>query len=196
MGRLFVIMGKSATGKDTLFYKLLHQDEVAVKEVIPYTTRPIRSGETHGKEYFFVSRQKMHELEEQGKVIECRKYDTVHGPWFYFTVDDGQMDLAKNDYAMISTLEGYEKIKAYFGADKVVPIYVAVDDCTRLERALEREKRQQTPCVAEVCRRYLADEADFSEERLLEAGVQAAVVNDEIEHAMEQLLFVIREKNI
>ena len=196
MGKLYVIMGKSATGKDTIFHNLLNRDDVSVKEVVTYTTRPIRSGETHGKEYFFVSQQEMYELEEEGKIIECREYDTVHGPWFYFTVDDGQVDLAKGDYAMISTLEGYEKIKKHFGQESVVPIYITVEDFTRLERALAREKQQRIPCVAEVCRRYLADEEDFSAEKLASAEVLGSVVNDDVEHAMEQVISIIQTKNI
>lgn len=196
MGKLYVLMGKSATGKDTLLYTLLHQKDIDIKRVIPYTTRPIRSGETHGKEYFFLTQEEMYELEEQEKIIECREYDTVHGPWFYFTVDDGQIDLKKGDYAMISTLEGYLKIRRHFGKENVVPIYITVDDSTRLERALERERRQKLPCIAEVCRRYLADEGDFSVERLEEAEISGGIVNDTIEHAMEQLLSLIRKKNI
>lgn len=196
MGKLYVLMGKSATGKDTLLYTLLHEKEIDMKEVVPYTTRPIRAGETHGKEYFFLTKEEMYELEEKGKIIECREYDTVHGPWFYFTVDDGQIDLKNGDYAMISTLDGYVKIRQYFGKENVVPIYITVDDSTRLERALERERRQKMPCIAEVCRRYLADEADFSPNRLDEADIPGGIVNDTIEHAMEQLLSIIRDKNI
>lgn len=194
MGKLFVIMGKSATGKDTLFYTLLHQNELDIKEVVTYTTRPIRAGEEDGKEYFFVRQNEMYKLKEEGKIIECREYDTVHGPWFYFTVDDGQVDLENNDYALISTLEGYVKIRDYYGAENVVPIYITVEDTERLQRALEREKKQIMPCVAEVCRRYLADEEDFSDEKLLAADVPVSVINDDVEHAMEQIIDLIRRR--
>lgn len=196
MGKLYVIMGKSATGKDTLFHLLLNQKELTVKEVIPYTTRPIRSGETDGKEYYFVTPEEMYEMEEQGKIVECREYDTVHGPWFYFTADDGQIDLEHSDYAMISTLEGFEKLRRHFGRENVEPIYIVVEDCARLERALERERRQKVPCVAEVCRRFLADETDFSDERLAEAEVSVSIINDSVEHGLEQLMEVLDKKNV
>ncbi len=196
MGKLYVIMGKSATGKDTLFHLLLNQKELTVKEVIPYTTRPIRSGETDGKEYYFVTPEEMYEMEEQGKIVECREYDTVHGPWFYFTADDGQIDLEHSDYAMISTLEGFEKLRRHFGRENVEPIYIVVEDCARLERALERERRQKVPCVAEVCRRFLADETDFSDERLAEAEISVSIINDSVEHGLEQLMEVLDKKNV
>ena len=48
----------------------------------------------------------------------------------------------------------------------VVPVYLAVDDEERLMRLIRREKAQAKPNYREVCRRFLADEEDFSEEKL------------------------------
>ena len=53
MGKIFYVMGKSASGKDTI-YKQLHARMPELKTVRMYTTRPIRDGETDGVEYFFV----------------------------------------------------------------------------------------------------------------------------------------------
>ena len=55
---------------------------------------------------------------------------------------------------MIGTLESYEKIKEYYGEDNVYPIYIEVDDETRIERALKREKKQPEPKFQEMCRRF------------------------------------------
>ncbi len=179
MGKLYVIMGKSATGKDTIFQMLMSRNK-DLKQLVTYTTRPIRCGETHGKEYYFVSHDELCELQQAGKVIECREYSTVHGPWFYFTADDGQVDFSDGDYVVISTLEGYEKLRNYYGAKNLVAIYLTVDDFTRLERAILRERQQASPCVAEVCRRFLADEADFSEEKLEELEIFHHIENDDM----------------
>ena len=65
------------------------------QEVVTYTTRPIRAGETYGKEYFFVSEEEMHEMQEDDKIIECRVYQTVHGPCYFFTANDVQIYLEK-----------------------------------------------------------------------------------------------------
>ena len=62
MGKLFIFMGKSASGKDTLYQKVRERNP-ALKSVIPYTTRPIRTGETEGKEYHFVTVEQLKELE-------------------------------------------------------------------------------------------------------------------------------------
>ena len=76
----------------------------------------------------------------KNKVIEFRTYETMCGPWTYFTVDDGQFNLEKQDCLMIGTLESYEKMKLYFGEKNIVPLYLYIDDGIRLERALFREK--------------------------------------------------------
>lgn len=193
MGKLFVIMGKSATGKDSLYQRIV-EDFPGLKEVVTYTTRPIRAGETYGKEYFFVSEEEMHEMQEADKIIECRVYQTVHGPWYYFTANDGQIDLEKGDYILITTLEGYRKLETFFGIEQVVPIYIEVDDFERIERALKREKEQNTTCVAELCRRFLADEEDFSEEKLDETGIDIRVQNDNFEEALDHIETMIQHQ--
>ena len=190
MGKLFVIMGKSATGKDSLYQRIV-EDFPKLQEVVTYTTRPIRAGETYGKE-FFVSEEERHEMQEDDKIIECRVYQTVHGPWYYFTANDGQINLEKGNYILITTLEGYRKLETFFGIDQVVPIYIEVDDFDRIERALKREKEQNTPCVAELCRRFLADEEDFSEEKLDETGIDIRVRNDDFEEALSHIETMIQ----
>ena len=88
-------MGKSASGKDTIYRRLLQNTDLRLKKIIPYTTRPIRAREQDGVQYYFTNEEKMQELKASGKVIECRGYNTIHGMWYYFTVDDHQVDLLK-----------------------------------------------------------------------------------------------------
>lgn len=187
MGKIFCLMGKSASGKDTIYQRLLACEELKLKHVIPYTTRPVRSGEVDGETYFFCTNEKADEMEKTGKIIELRSYDTMHGIWKYFTADDGQICLDQNDYLMIGTLEAYRKIRDYFGAEYVCPLYVWVDDGVRLERALHRERSQVQPKYAEMCRRFLADEQDFSEENLNRAGIGIRFENRDMDHIIDEI---------
>lgn len=171
MARIFIILGKSSTGKDTIYKKLLEAEELNLRAVVMYTTRPIRISETDGVEYHFVQEEVLKELMEKNKVIEHRSYNTVHGTWHYFTVNDGQIDLEEANYLMLGTLESYAQLREYYGRDRVVPIYLEVEDYTRLQRAIKREQKQENPKYAEVCRRYLADEEDFSEDNLIDFGI-------------------------
>ncbi len=194
MGKIFCIMGKSASGKDTIYKNLLDRKIPELKKIVLYTTRPIRAGETEGREYYFVDDRTYQELYRQGKVIESRSYDTVHGVWTYFTAADEQIDLETGDYLVIGTLESYRKMKEYFGAGRIVPIYVELEDGLRLQRALDRERGQDAPKYAEMCRRFLADTGDFSEERLKQAGIERRFVNDESARCVGEILEYMEEK--
>ncbi|MBO5278498.1 MAG: guanylate kinase [Lachnospiraceae bacterium] len=185
MGRIFYVMGKSASGKDTIYQRLLK--EYDFRTVVLYTTRPMREGETDGREYHFVTEEALKRFEAEGKIIEVRAYHTVHGIWYYFTVDDGQVNLQENNYLMIGTLESYQKLREYYGAESFVPLYIEVDDGVRLERALHREMQQNEPKYAELCRRYLADEKDFAEENLRACGIEKRYQNADLEQCLAQI---------
>lgn len=187
MGRIFCIMGKSATGKDTIYKRLLMNSELGLRRIVPYTTRPIREGEQEGVEYHFTDVENKELLEAQGKIIECRAYHTIHGIWYYFMVQDEQTDLANYDYLMIGTLESYLKIRDYFGEDKVIPIYIELEDSERLTRALTREKAEKEPKYEELCRRFLADSQDFSREKLDEAQIRESYVNEDLEDCLRKI---------
>lgn len=180
MGRIYYLMGKSSSGKDTIFRKLLEDKELNLKTIVGYTTRPIREGEQNGVEYYFVCDREMEEMEKKGAVIERRTYNTVHGLWSYFTAIDNQVKLENNDYILIGTLEAYVKIRNYYGKDNIVPIYIEVEDGIRLMRAIKREMEQKEPKYAELCRRFLADTEDFSEEKLNELGINEKYINDDM----------------
>ena len=194
MGKIFYLMGKSATGKDTMFQYLEENPELDLKTVVLYTTRPIREGESEGVEYHFINEAQMERFLASGKVIEKRTYHTVCGDWSYMTIDDGQFDPKNYNYLAIGTLESYAKIREYFGPEVLVPIYIWVEDGDRLARALKRERKQAHPRIAEVCRRYLADEADFSEENLAAAGIDRRFENDDREATMAAIEDYIREQ--
>ena len=181
MGKIYCMMGKSSTGKDTLYKRILAQPKLALKTFIPYTTRPVRAGEQNGVEYIFCGEDAVEKLEKEGKIIELRAYHTIQGIWKYFTVDDGQIQLDQFSYLMIGTLESYLKIRDYFGAANVVPVYIEVEDGERLARALRRERAQEQPKYEELCRRFLADSADFSEEKLEAAGIRKRFENNVLE---------------
>lgn len=187
MGKIFYIMGKSSSGKDTIYKRLMADESLGFKDIVGYTTRPIREGEADGKEYFFVSVDKMEEMRCEGKIIEHRAYNTVHGVWNYFTADDGQIDFDKGDYLLIGTLESYENICKYYGNEALVPIYVYVDDGVRLDRALQRERMQKEPKYAEMCRRFLADEADFAEENIKRNRIEKRFENNDLEQCLEEI---------
>lgn len=193
MGRIIYLMGKSSTGKDTIFKRLLTDMSPMLKRIVPYTTRPMRSGEQQGVEYFFTDENGFQKLKAEGKVIEDRAYHTMHGLWRYFTADDGQIEPDQN-YIMIGTPEGFCLLESYFGREKMVPVLIELDDGIRLQRALNRERKQQNPKYSEMCRRFLADIEDFSEDKIREAGIERSFVNEDLENCLKEIRQYLTEK--
>lgn len=215
MSVLYLVMGKSASGKDTVFQKLREDASLKLKTVVPYTTRPKREGEEDGREYYFLSRETFLAMQQEQKIIESRTYHTVHGDWTYFTADDGQIVMdGKEAYLLIGTLETYGKIRAYYRQklcytlqdnmdgefietwlkQHIMPIYIEVENGMRLERALHREQAQLQPEYGEMCRRFLADEEDFSEEKLRYAGIARRFENRELKLCIEEIRDYIRRE--
>ena len=192
MGKIVYLMGKSSSGKDTIFKRLLADSSLGLKTIVPYTTRPIRSGEQDGLEYHFTDEAGYQKLRESGRIVEERTYQTFHGKWRYFIIDDGKIRWDGQDYIMIGTPEAYLKVKDYFGEDKMLPVMIELDDGIRLERALSREREQKHPRYEEMCRRFLVDSEDFSEEKLQNAGISRRFQNDDLEKCLAEISTYIR----
>ena len=187
MGKIFYIMGKSSSGKDSIYRMLEEDQELGLKRLVIYTTRPIRDGEKNGREYFFTDENKLKEFRRNGKLIEARTYQTVYGPWTYFTADDGQVSVGNDSYLGIGTLESYMRLREYYGNEVIWPVYIEVEDGERLERALAREKTQEVPKYEEMCRRFLADQKDFSEENILKAGIWKRFRNHNLDECVKEI---------
>ncbi len=191
MNRIIVLMGKSASGKDSVFGKILEKYGDNLKTIIPYTTRPMREGEEDGREYHFVGEEDYEKNKKAGRIIEDRGYNTVHGLWRYFTVSDGAFD-GESDVFLIGTLDTFLSLKKYFKEKKeILPIYIECDDGDRLIRAVNREKIRENPDYRELCRRFLSDDEDFSEEKLKSAGVEIRIYNKDLSECADKVALAI-----
>lgn len=196
--RLIYIMGKSSSGKDTI-YSILKQ-KIDVNTYVMYTTRPMREGEMDGVTYNFISTEEMKKFidgENKYSVIEYRTYQTAHGPWTYATIKDNQFE-TRGDMLMLGTLESYMKVKENFKNDEdvqLLPIYIEVPDNIRLKRAIEREEKQEEPKFVELCRRFIADCNDFSEENIEKADIQKRFKNIDLEECVYQIIEYITSKD-
>lgn len=158
------MIGKSASGKDTLFKQILSNKRPNLIPVTPYTTRPKRTDEKSGVDYHFVTEEQLMYFESENRVIEKRQYHTTQGLWRYFTLKFNIEN--DNNYILITTLEGALSIAEQYGSDMVHVVYLVADDKTRLLRCIDRESRQILPDYVEVCRRFIADQKDFSDEKI------------------------------
>ena len=175
MKHIFCIMGKSASGKDTI-YNLLKTDLSNLSPIVIYTTRPMRDGEIPDETYHFITMEEMDKLEQNGELIERRDYDTINGKWSYATGVDCFKE--EKDYILITTPEGYGKMRENITDKKLIPIYIEVSDDIRLIRAITRERENKRKNYEEVCRRFLSDARDFREETLEKLEITNRFNND------------------
>ena len=180
MDKIYVILGKSASGKDTIYQKIVSMCDLV--PIVYYTTRPIRNGEIDGKDYFYVTETEILDAEKQGKLIEKRTYDTIKGLWTYATINDGQFATSK-DGVIVLPPKAYYSFIEYFGAEKVVPIYINVPDGIRLRRSIERDEKQDVPNYEETCRRFLSDAQDFKN-----LSVDKKFLNDSIDRCVAEII--------
>jgi len=117
---IFVLSGPSGSGKTTLLEKLL-RDKILKKKLarsISFTTRPRRSGERDGRDYFFLSLKQFEAKRRAKKILEWTKYLG----YYYATPKDfvhRQIENARH-LALCLDLKGALKIKRYFPKDTVL----------------------------------------------------------------------------
>lgn len=151
--KILALFGKSASGKDTIQKWITANFPNLTNKIISCTTRPPRSGEQDGVDYFFLSDEEFAKKVLDGSMLEA----TSFREWFYGTALD-QLDPDKINIGVFN-ITGVECILNDSRLD-VVPVWIHASDRTRLRRSLDRE---DNPDCKEICRRFLADEKDFDE---------------------------------
>ena len=72
MKKIIVIVGKTATGKDTLCKHLKEKYDIPM--VVSYADRPMRDYEENGVQHIFISKEEMDELEKQSDLLAYTKF--------------------------------------------------------------------------------------------------------------------------
>ncbi len=155
-----IYFGKSASGKDTFMKKCLATGKC--KPIVSYTTRPMREGEKNGADYNFVTPEEFRKIEDQGKMLESRSYDTLvggkHDTWHYGSPRINPDE----DYVAVLDIDGIRQYINAYSKDKIKLIYVFVEDNIRESRAKARGSFDKT----EWDRRMADDAIKFSDKAL------------------------------
>ena len=156
MRKIFAIMGKASTGKDTLTKMLSEMLELPI--ALSFTTRPMRAGEKQGVEYNFISDSDFWDLHGCDLLAEYTSYEVASGEtWHYGLTKE---ELEKADYVLvIVNPDGLKQLKEIYG-HKICSILIDAPADVRIKRYLDRDEVTESK-AEECCRRFLADNKDF-----------------------------------
>lgn len=145
-----ILMGKSASGKDTILKYL--RDNYDYKPIVSITTRPARDGEVDGVDYVFTNPKLFETLIATNQLIEWRTYNT----WYY-----GTRKIIPDDsnYVVVLDKFGAKNFINHFGESNTTVIFVCADEHIRRIRAESRGSFDEM----EWKRRIKADDEMFSD---------------------------------
>lgn len=156
--KIYALLGFSGSGKDTTMRTILERHD-DLQNVVSWTTRPMRQGEQHGREYYFTNSNEFNSMYENGEFIEIREYFVANGDtWYYgFTTSELDEKLSRGNVVMIIDLDGFKEMKEIY-KDKCIGVFLKVDLDTLIQRILNREELTWE-VVSEAVRR-LNDDKD------------------------------------
>lgn len=165
-GRLFLIIGKSLSGKDTLLNKILGNKSFCkdnkIKKLIRYTTRKPREDEVEGESYYFIDDDTYERKYKKNKNAIVTSFDSKYGKLHYIT-DLSSLDMNYN-YITTTDPETVEACKRIMDKDKLCIIYLIPPTYTLIERFTNRKENElyDSKKYSEFYRRLIDDLLKFS----------------------------------
>ena len=189
-------MGKSGTGKDTIYNELIKQSDLDVGQLMMYTTREARDGEQYGKEYNFATEYEYEEYKANNLILEERSY-MMHDNKLvrYFFLKE---KLTRNQLTKGVTVDSYFALKEFYKDFNVIPIFIEVPDKQLLLRSIMRLGDRDNDGCAEVCRRFLKDKDEqWSAEQIasLDLWSENIFMNFDLEYTVSSIHGYIIRKN-
>lgn len=180
--RIVILVGRSGAGKDTVA-NALSQKHPELKRAISTTSRPIRSGEENGLDYYFISREEFAKKSLRGEfwdevVYHAYKKDELED--WYYGLEKDKNNLLEENFIIACDLPRLRQLKAILG-DRVVSIYIDTPVDQRRVRAMAREKKFN---IVEWERRVSDENYVFQN---IEKEVDYIVKNDILEECLKQV---------
>ena len=178
-GQLFVVSAPSGAGKTSLVKALLERDS-RTRMSVSFTTRPMRSAEEEGKDYFFVSKERFETLRAQGEMLESADVFGNH-----YGTGKAQVDAllgAGHNVILEIDWQGAQQVRN--AAPDCRSIFILPPSRAELERRLRQRKTDSEEVIARRLGESVADMNHWSE-------FDYVVVNDDFNQAVDALLSIV-----
>lgn len=176
---MLVLTGKTASGKDLI--KRILVTKYGFKQIVTYTTRPMRKDEKDGITYHYISDDDFKDKIKEGFFAEWKKYKTTSGVWYYGSAKQ-DFETATDDTVIILTPDGIKDVKNLKYNVKVVYVYANVETISNrlLIRGDDKNESQ---------RRMSHDEKDFKNVKIFADTIVENNLNDDIDDVIKHILF-------
>ncbi len=180
-GLLVVVSGPAGSGKNTLADRLIAENPVSARRAVTATTRAPRPGETHEKDYYFLSREEFTAMIAAGEFLE---YTEFNGNLYGTPRHSLESELAKGGVVMlVIDVDGAESVKFFFPT--AIFIFIVPPTPEELRRRLERRGTESRTDIENRLRIATGEMQRMSEYNFL-------IINDDVETATRDLAAVIR----
>jgi guanylate kinase len=182
--RVFMVSAPSGAGKSSLVAALL-SEEKNIALSVSHTTRTPRTGERHGKEYFFVSQEQFASMREQGDFLECAQvygnhYGTSRG-WVEETLGSGKDIVLEIDW------QGARQLRHVFA--QAIGIFILPPSLPVLKQRLESRGKDAPDVIA---RRLAAAQEDVQHV----GDFDYVIINKEFSEAVRDLTSIVRAERL
>ncbi|MGE5381273.1 MAG: AAA family ATPase [Methylocystaceae bacterium] len=173
-GKLYILFGPSGSGKTTLARKL---SEFGLTEIVSYTTRPPRSGEVEGNDYFFVDRDTFRTID----MMETSEYENN---WYGASAKLVLEKLAEGNCFVIADVNGAKQFKAKLGSIYIETICIWASKADVVERM---QKRGDSQSKIDRHFRNSLTKGEFDSWK----DADHVIINTDLDSAMEQLMRIV-----
>jgi len=183
-GNLFIISSPSGGGKGTLIREVL-KDVTNLSYSVSYTTRAMREGEVHGKNYYFVSVEEFKALIEKGEFLE---YAEVHGNFYGTSRTQVEKETnAGNDIILEIDVQGAEIVRKK--VERSVNIFILPPSYEVLKSRLKARKTESDAALAVRLNNASKEVKEYT-------SFDYVVINDEKEKAADEMRAVFRGERL
>jgi len=185
-GKLIILSAPSGTGKTVVTDKLLADTQDIVRSV-SVTTRPLRTGEKNGEDYFFTDETRFRSLIDKEKLLE---WAMVHGYYYGTPLDYIESETADGrDVILVIDVQGAEQLR-----DNGTQAHFIFLKPPSMEELRRRLKKRATEDTDEMAGRLLRAREELKSAELYDY----IVVNDDLDETVEEIKNIlegIRDEN-